>query len=169
MKRTQAGRIWTPGMMSSLRHDWATPRALFHVLDEEFHFTLDVCATAETAVCEEYFSEGALDRLWVPVNDGAVWCNPPYGRRIGDWVEKAWRESCSLHRGISIVLLLAARTDTQWFHEYCLKGEIRFLRGRLSFDDQKLRGRAPFPSMIVIFRGTREREVSSAYETSYGN
>ena len=48
-------------------------------------------------------------------------------------------------------MLLPARTDTQWFHEYCLRGEIRFLRGRLCFNDQRLK-RAPFPSMIVIFR-----------------
>lgn len=140
-------------MMSSIRSDWATPRQLFEMLDREFHFTLDVCATAETAVCGECFTTGALERHWVPVKDGAVWCNPPYGRKIGDWVEKAYRES----RGYgTIVMLLPARTDTSWYHDYCLKGEIRFLRGRLSFDDKPHRqGRCPFPSMIVIFRPKR--------------
>lgn len=143
------GRTWNAGVMSSIRSDWATPRTLFEMLDKEFHFTLDVCADPQTAVCEEFFSQDALTRHWVPLKDGAVWCNPPYGRAIGDWVERGYRET--RHYG-TVVMLLPARTDTQWFHEYCLKGEIRFLRGRLSFDDQKTRGRAPFPSMIVIFR-----------------
>jgi phage N-6-adenine-methyltransferase len=147
------GTIWNKGMMSSVRQDWATPRTLFEMLSKEFHFTLDVCATAETAVCEEFFFSEALERHWVPVVDGSVWCNPPYGRKIGDWVEKGYRES----RGYgTVVMLLPARTDTQWFHDYCLKGEIRFLRGRLSFDDQKRKSRAPFPSMLVIFRAREQ-------------
>ena len=83
--------------------------------------------------------------------------HPPYGRQVGAWVEKAWRETVNLHRDIRIVMLLPARTDTQWFHDYCLRGEIRFLRGRLSFDNQRIRGRAPFPSMIVVFRKERTR------------
>jgi len=142
--------MWNHGMMSSLRSDWATPRQLHEMLDKEFHFTLDVCATEQTARCREYFSTGALDRRWVPLEDGSVWCNPPYGRVIGNWIEKAERESRLSF--VTVVLLLPARTDTSWFHDYCLKGEIRFLRGRLSFDNQRIRSRAPFPSMVVIFR-----------------
>lgn len=152
------GRLWNPGMMSSIRHDWATPRALFEMLDREFRFTLDVCADRETATCEEFFSTSALDRAWVPVTDGAVWCNPPYGRDIGRWVEKALREA---RHACPIVCLLPARTDTQWWHDYCMKGEIRFLRGRLSFDDTKCKGRAPFPSAIVIFRHEPGRSLSA--------
>jgi phage N-6-adenine-methyltransferase len=120
------------------------------MLDREFHFTLDVCAAEDTATCTEWFGENALQRPWVPVEAGVVWANPPYGRGLGDWVEKAYRESVKYHQ--TVVMLLPARSDTQWFHEYCLKGEIRFLRGRLNFDDVPNRiGRCPFPSMIVVF------------------
>lgn len=137
------------GMMSSASVEWATPRTLFEMLDREFRFTLDVCATAENSQCVEYFPEHGLQRAWVPLKDGPVWCNPPYGRGIGNWVEKAYRETRTY--GI-VVMLLPARTDTQWFHDYCLKAsEIRFLRGRLCFNDSRTK-RAPFPSMIVIFK-----------------
>lgn len=78
----------------------------------------------------------------------SVWCNPPYGREIGKWVEKAYNESLN---GVTVVMLLPARTDTKWFHEFVYgKTEIRFLRGRLKFGDSK--NSAPFPSMVVIFR-----------------
>jgi phage N-6-adenine-methyltransferase len=154
-------------MMSSLRSDWATPRQLFEMLDREFHFTLDVCASEATATCKEWFGSSALERPWVPLEDGTVWCNPPYGRELGRWVEKAHREATQ--HFTTVVMLLPARTDTSWFHNYCLKGEIRFLRGRLAYDDGRHRmapaGRrkaeAPFPSMIVIFwrgRCTNKKE-----------
>ena len=74
--------------------------------------------------------------------------NPPYGRQIINWVEKAYETSL---QGSTVVCLLPARTDTKWFHEYCTKGEIRFIRGRLKFNDGK--NSAPFPSMIVVFKG----------------
>lgn len=140
------------GMMSSTRQDWATPWRLYETLNREFHFTLDVCADPSNAKATEFWTEGSLERKWLPRTNGAVWCNPPYGREIGRWVEKAYRES----RGFfPVVMLLPARTDTQWFHDYILdKAEIRFLRGRLYFDDAA-KARAPFPSMIVIFREAR--------------
>lgn len=144
------GRTWHSGMMSSIRQDWATPRVLFDMLDREFHFTLDVCADEKNAKCPYFFDRGSLDRDWTPPRGGAAWCNPPYGRKIGDWISHAYREFQAL-RCKTVVLLLPARTDTQWFHDYCLKGEIRFLRGRLYFDDDP-KARAPFPSMVVIFR-----------------
>lgn len=138
-------------MMSSLRQDWATPRQLFEMLDREFHFGLDLCATAETSQALRYLSEGSLDLDWVDLAWGKpLWMNPPYGRKIGRWIHKALQAS---RAGVTIVCLLPARTDTSWFHDYCLKGQIRFLRGRLRFDDKPSRlGRCPFPSMLVIFR-----------------
>lgn len=150
------GNVWHQGrgLATSLRSDWATPRKIFEMLDQEFHFTLDVCATAETACCKEFYDkdQDALGRIWVPTNGGAVWCNPEYGRKIGFWIEKAYRETCGLKRGITIVMLLPARTDTRWFFSYILnKAEIRFIQGRLCFDDNP-RKQAPFPSMIVVFR-----------------
>jgi len=73
--------------------------------------------------------------------------NPPYGRVIGQWVKKAYESSLD---GATVVCLLPARTDTSWWHDYCMKGEIRFVRGRLKFGGA--RGNAPFPSAVVIFR-----------------
>ena len=134
------------GAQTSLRIDWATPRRLFDVLDAEFHFTLDACATAETACCRNFLDpheRPALDFTWT----GVVWCNPPYGRKIGEWVTRASRSNAT------VVMLLPCRTDTSWWHLSVMPfaEEIRYLRGRLCFDDNR-RKRAPFPSAIVIFR-----------------
>lgn len=147
--RTVIGRALPDGMFSSIRHDWRTPKKLFQFLDAEFKFRLDACATADSALCFDWFSqeEDALTKDWSSAT-GAIWMNPPYGRRIGDWVEKASR---SARQGATVVCLLPARTDTNWWHDYCLHGEVRFLRGRLCFDEDR-RKRAPFPSAIVIFR-----------------
>lgn len=80
---------------------------------------------------------------------GTIWCNPPYGREIGKWVQKAYETA---RTGETVVMLLPARTDTKWFHDYINgKAEIRFVRGRLKFGNAK--HNAPFPSMIVIFTG----------------
>lgn len=133
-------------IFSSKRADWATPQALFDELNREFGFTLDVAADDTNAKCARYYTQ-VDDGLLSPWS-GVVWCNPPYGPCVGDWVEKAYREA---GRGVTSVLLLPARTDTAWFHAYVLnKADIRFVRGRLKFSDG--RGSAPFPSMIVIFR-----------------
>lgn len=82
---------------------------------------------------------------------GGVYCNPPYGREIGLWVKKAYEESLS---GQLVVMLLPARTDTKWFHDYILgKAEIRFVRGRLKFGDSN--NSAPFPSMVIVYNGDK--------------
>lgn len=136
-----------PGMRSSLRIDWATPSNLFHFLEKEFCFDLDACAEPDTAKAARFFTkeQDGLAQEW----SGTVWMNPPYGRTIGAWIRKAHSEAL---RGATVVCLLPARTDTSWWHDYCMKAaEVRFLRGRLSFDNQR-RGRAPFPSAIVVFR-----------------
>lgn len=136
------------GMYSSNTDNWGTPQWLFDELNKEWHFDVDVCASSENAKCPRYFSkeENGLNQDWSRFNN--CWMNPPYGRQIGVWIEKAYNES---QKGTNVVCLLPSRTDTRWFHEYCLKGEIKFLRGRLKFNDGKTP--APFPSMIVVFRG----------------
>jgi len=150
------GRRWNAGVMSSVRTDWSTPRQLFEMLDREFHFTLDACATSKNLPRPgiEHIDpsiSNALIRPWVPLEQGAVWCNPPYGKELPWWIYKAHAEN-AMHF-LTVVMLLPARTDTKWFHQYCLdRAEIRFLQGRLSFDDNR-RKRAPFPSMLLIFRG----------------
>lgn len=141
-------------LFSSTKLDWSTPRGLAESLHDEFHFRLDVCANPETAIVPIYFAKGALSKRW----HGTCFMNPPYGRNIGRWVEKAWRES---RRGATVVCLLAARTDTKWFHQYCIHAdEIRFIKGRLTFEGAK--SNAPFPSMVVIFRNGRWRFMLKA-------
>lgn len=128
---------------------WETPQDLFDKLNTEFHFDLDVCALPENAKCDRYYTPEAngLVQVW----DGVCWCNPPYGRQIWKWVRKA---QISSFLGATVVMLLPARTDTRWFHDYILyRSEIRFLKGRLKFGGAKWS--APFPSMIVVFRGLK--------------
>lgn len=134
-------------MFSSATPEWSTPQDLFDKLDAEFHFTLDVCANEKNAKCILYYTkeDDGLLQSW---DNQIVWCNPPYGKVIGDWIKKA-----SIVMGGVVVMLLPARTDTRWFHTYIYKNpnvEIRFLKGRLKFGGCK--NSAPFPSMIVIFR-----------------
>ena len=79
---------------------------------------------------------------------GTIWCNPPYGRELNKWVKKAYETA---QQGETVVMLLPARTDTKWFHEYIYgKAEIRFIKGRLKFGGNK--NAAPFPSMVIIFK-----------------
>ena len=134
------------GLFTSNTDMWATPQEFFNRLNEEFNFELDVCAIAENAKCEKYYSPeiDGLKQEWV----GMVWMNPPYGRNIGEWVKKAYESSL---KGATVVCLIPARTDTKYWHEYCMKGEIRFVKGRLKFGDSK--NSAPFPSAVVIFGG----------------
>lgn len=135
-------------MFSSKTDLWSTPQDLFDELNNEFHFTLDVCADESNRKCDKYYSkeQDGLSQPWI----GTVWCNPPYGRGIGQWVRRALFASVA---GNTVVMLLPARTDTKWFHDYIYKRdnvEIRFIKGRLKFGGSK--NSAPFPSMIVIFK-----------------
>ena len=135
--------------MSSNTVEWATPQAFFDELDKEFHFTLDPCCTLLNKKCKKYYTkeDNGLSKDW---QGETVFCNPPYGREIVDWVRKCHWESL---KGTTVVMLIPARTDTSYFHDYIYKKhEIRFVRGRLHFNESK-QG-APFPSMIVVMRGT---------------
>lgn len=136
----------TDVMFSSQSDMWETPQDLFDKLNDEFHFNLDVCATVDNAKCATFYNpeQDGLIQPWY----GNCWCNPPYGRQVGKWVKKAY-DTAYVDRNL-VVMLLPARTDTSWFHDYIYhKAEIRFLRGRLKFGNSK--NSAPFPSMIVIF------------------
>lgn len=132
------------GLFTSNTPEWATPISFFRLLDAEFSFELDVCATHENAKCARYYTleQDGLAQPWV----GRCWMNPPYGRKIGRWVHKAAESAVA---GATVVALLPARTDTAWWHDYCFRGEMRFVRGRLRFNEA---GCAPFPSAVVIFR-----------------
>ena len=139
----------TDVMFSSATDNWSTPQDFFDKLNDEFHFALDVCADENNHKCEHYYTKeiDGLSRPWI----GTIWCNPPYGRKIGEWVRRAYISSQI--GSATVVMLLPARTDTRWFHDYIYNKsniEIRFIKGRLKFGGCK--NSAPFPSMVVIFR-----------------
>lgn len=129
---------------SSKSDMWETPQDLFDRLNQVFHFTIDVCATAENAKCARYFTaqDDGLAQSW----NGVCWMNPPYGKTIGKWMRKAYEES---RKGATVVCLVPARTDTGWWHDWAMRGNIHFLRGRLKFGNAT--HGAPFPSAIVVF------------------
>lgn len=133
-------------MFSSETDLWATPQDFFNKCNEEFNFTLDVCATEENAKCDKYFTKqiDGLSQKW----EGVCWMNPPYWREIKAWMKKAYESSLE---GAVVVCLVPARTDTAWWHDYAMKAEeIRFISGRLKFGNAK--NSAPFPSALVIFK-----------------
>ena len=138
-------------MFSSQSNEWSTPQDFYDKLNQEFKFTLDRCATDSNHKCKKYYtlSDDGLKQSWA---GETVFCNPPYGRELKKWVEKCYREN--LENGVTIAMLIPARTDTSYFHDFIHnKSEIRFVRGRLKFGDSK--NSAPFPSMVVIFKSRR--------------
>jgi len=130
---------------SSQTDMWATPQEFFDKYNKQYGFQTDVCAIEENAKCNVWYSPevDGLSQDW----HGVCWMNPPYGRGIIKWVRKAYESSL---QGATVVCLLPARTDTAWWHDYCMKGQIEFIRGRLKFGGSK--NSAPFPSAIVIFK-----------------
>lgn len=131
---------------SSESNEWATPQEFFDQLHAVHHFTLDPCATPENAKCIKYFTE-AQDGLKQSWANETVFMNPPYGREIGKWMQKAYNEARNNHA--TVVCLVPSRTDTQWFHRYAMKGTVAFIEGRLKFGGHK--NAAPFPSALVTF------------------
>ena len=139
-------------LFTSNSDEWTTPQDIYDMLDKEFSFNLDPCATEENHKCEMYYTAetDGLSQKW---GGYRVFCNPPYSN-ITAWVEKAFRET--RNDNTLVVLLIPSRTDTRYFHDFIYqRAEIRFIKGRLKFGDSK--NSAPFPSMVVIFRGAKIR------------
>lgn len=147
----------SPTAFTSLTDEWGTPKDLFDKLNEIYGFTLDVCASELNYKCEKYFTK-EIDGLEQDWSKDVCWMNPPYGRDISKWMKKALDESL---RGATVVCLVPSRTDTAWWHDFAVKGEITFLRGRVKFvsADGKATNPAPFASAIVVFQ-QRGEEVS---------
>ena len=124
---------------------WYTPQDFFKKYDDVYKFETDVCATDDNAKCAKYYTEemDGLSQEW----RGVCWMNPPYGRTISKWMKKAYESSLT---GATVVCLVPARTDTNWWHNYAMKGDIEFIRGRLKFGGSK--NSAPFPSAVVVFK-----------------
>lgn len=136
---------------TSLIEDYGTPQWVFDVLNDEFHFDFDVCASAENAKCVRFFTKeiNGLIQEW----KGICWMNPPYGKHIRQWIEKA-RDAAK--EGATVVCLLPARTNTKWWFEVVADAaEVRFIHPKLQFEGAKFV--APFPSAIVIFRAPSQK------------
>ncbi len=133
---------------SSKTDMWSTPNDFYAALHDEFKFQTDVCSTHENAKCLNHFTieDDGLMKDW----EGSCWMNPPYGRAIGAWMKKAYESSLN---GATVVCLVPSRTDTKWWHDFAMLGEIRFIKGRLKFGGQA--NGAPFPSAVVIFKGKK--------------
>lgn len=128
---------FSPVVFSRESDHWATPRDVYRALSREFRFTLDPCPL---------HGRGGLEADW----PGSVFVNPPYSN-IGAWIRKGLEELAAGRASI-VVYLVPSRTCTRWFHDLVLPNvtEIRFCKGRLHFNDK---GPAPFPSMLLVFRG----------------
>lgn len=141
-------------LFSSASEEWATPQDFYDKLDSEFHFTLDPCSTHKNHKCKTYFTkeQDGLKKSW---GGYRVFCNPPYGKQLKLWVKKCNQESKK--KDTLVVLLIPARTDTAYFHDWIYnQAELRFIRGRLKFGNSK--NSAPFPSMIAIFKNNKTKE-----------
>jgi phage N-6-adenine-methyltransferase len=137
-------------MFSSGNTEWATPTKLYEHLDRVFKFDLDPAATHDNHKCEAYYTadDDGLSQDWV----GRVYLNPPYGSGIiGPWIHKAYEESkrpaCQF-----VVILLPARTDTAYWHDYIMTAsDIWFIKRRLHFSGAERP--APFPSVVALLSG----------------
>jgi len=135
-------------MFSSEKQDWATPQSFYDKVSSELGpFTLDACAIADNAKCSTFFSpeEDGLTMSWEGYN---VFVNPPYGKGIDKWIEKAYKESQK--KRTRVVMLIPARPDTKYWHNYVMNAhEIHFVKGRLKFGG--CQNAAPFPSAVIVF------------------
>jgi phage N-6-adenine-methyltransferase len=151
-------------LFSSQTPEWGTPQAFFDKLNDKYNFTLDPCGNESNHKCANYFSveDDGLSQDW---GGHKVFMNPPYGREISKWIHKAHEESLKPHT--VIVCLIPARTDTKYWHEYCMEHakEIHFVKGRLKFEGTSDNS-APFPSAVVVFDSIL-RYVFSNYPMVY--
>jgi site-specific DNA-methyltransferase (adenine-specific) len=143
-------------MFSSKTGEWSTPQEFFNKLDWRFGpFDLDPCAAPTNAKCANFFTE-AEDGLAKDWKGFTSFINPPYGRGIDKWIEKGYEESRK--EKTKVVMLIPARTDTKYWHQYIMKAdEVYFVKGRLKFGDSQ--NSAPFPSAIVVFDGTNRQQI----------
>lgn len=147
--KSTIGRVRNDGRWHSRGSDWSTPQDLYDTLNEEFYFTLDACASEWNKKHANYFSEkdNSLEKDW---GKSIVFMNPPYGKVLNDWMKKAYE---SAQNGATVVCLVPSATDTAWWHDYAMKGEIRYLRGSPRFTTPEGTWQQTFsPSVIVIFR-----------------
>ncbi len=128
---------------------WSTPQPFYDVLYEEFGFTLDPCANADNAKAAYFSIDEGVDGLEQDWGDNVVFVNFPYSDA------KRWSAKCidAAHKGATVVVLCAARTDTGWWQDLVnVAEEVRFVKGRLAFDNGKPNSAtsATFPSSVIV-------------------
>jgi phage N-6-adenine-methyltransferase len=145
---------------NSVKQDWTTPQSLFNKINLEFNFEWDLAASETNAKCSKFFTkeQDGLKQIW----DGVCWLNPPYGdksSKMVDWIKKAYNDSKNNDK-LTVVMLIPARTNTKWFHEYCMKAaELKFILGRPKFGDSK--HGLPQPLVLVVFKKSDNTKFSS--------
>jgi len=156
-KKTEKSKAWK-AIHSSENDTWRTPKPLFDRLHREFGFELDAAALKHTALLDSYYgpdhlNAGRTDALALEDWEGqTIFVNPPYGRKVGDWVKKGWEESL---KGKTVVMLVMACTDTIWWHNWAWQADqIRLMKGRVPFrrEDGSKASSAPKGSAILVFR-----------------
>lgn len=152
-------------LFTSKNQEWETPQELFNQLNEEFNFTIDLAGNSINHKLQHYYNleQDSLKQDW---SNQRAFLNPPYGRKIGQWIKKCAKTQQENRQLVIppydiglpvIVALLPARTSNNWFHKYCYNQpgvDVRFIKGRLKFElgGEPVENSAPFPSMIVIWR-----------------
>jgi len=144
----------------SIRQDWNTPKTLFDKINDEFNFEWDLAADKDNALCPKFYDKenDGLKQNW----NGVCWLNPPFGdksSKMVDWIKKAYTDS-QINPNLTVVMLIPARTNTKWFHLYCMKAaELKFICGRPKFGDNK--HGLPQPLILVVFKKSNDIKFSS--------
>lgn len=143
------------------KDNWETPQYFYDLLDNEFHFTLDPCASHLNHKCVNYFTkeDNGLKQSW---KGHKVFCNPPYSDK-DKWIKKAFWEGAN--RDTLVVLLIPTASDTKIWHKYIMKAkEIRFIKGRIKFElDGESQGSPNFASSLIIFEGDHTNPRCSSF------
>jgi len=175
---TNTKRVMFSNAKTGGKDHFETPKAFYKKLDSIYQFTLDPASSQENHKCERYFTmdDDGLAQNW---EGHTVFVNPPYSQNKR-WIEKCYLEGQK--ENTKVVTLIPARTETKFWHEYCMRAkEIFFIKGRLYFElDGKrvqiperkngvLTGRmvetaAPFPSAVVVFDGTSKLPICKPME-----
>lgn len=143
------------------KDDWATPQYFYDLLNREFHFTLDPCASDENHKCPKYYTiaQNGLEQSW---EGETVFVNPPFNQK-DEWIGKCWKETKDLtKRPTTIVLLIPSTTDTKAWHQYVMEAhEIRFCKGRVNFTGTTTGATFPLSVIVFINKGSMGPLVSS--------
>jgi site-specific DNA-methyltransferase (adenine-specific) len=152
----------------AVRNSYMTPKKYFDPLNKVFNFKIDVAASKENTLCNNYFDleSNGLDSLWgaIPTDINKapdwVWCNPPYGRgELVKWCKKA---ALAFYKGeAQTIMLIPASMESEYFHDwvYMYSRYICFIKGRIRFVGAK--NGAFFPSVYVVWGVPNSKQIEA--------